>query len=484
MFGVSKFVQRVAGGRLQGAKGKIQAATGNLQPATGVDERTIALGQVWAQVSAQINALDPEDWNLWHWLQDLYYDEGRLFAITISAGRLYRWPVTAGSAGSLTGAVPDGLPLTVCGPGVRVEMGQPCYIECCGFGEIRLMSNELKNGGTNTAYCKERDVYTVDFGQGSRLVSNDEEWWLAVMGGQLLEILAQRAVAGDSGNVFTNTMVPNDSDGLYKYLTKSYPECPQLNPFVLDWGSNPACDYGSTGSPTGMTGITLNGLEITSPKYAMNLYVTLRAIFRETMKRIRGTRMLGNRTPQPGDLAILLPDWAIECLIECAICHVICRDDYTRRDSEMAAMKYDEWLTGWNGLPYLVFDRMVVPLIAFNPLDWRSYDVNNPTAGVRGLLENADGSFNLFMLWRGIGGNQGRRFLELQYNDLSDGTFDTANDGAIQLWDDECGRCYTLNMAMEWRWCGDAPFLQTLVSNINCDRLFGSYNLGPLMPAG
>ena len=56
-------------------------------------------------------------------------------------------------------------------------------------------------------------------------------------------------MAGDSANVFTNTMVPNDSDGLYKYLTKSYPECPQLNPFVLDWGSNPACDYTS---PTGM----------------------------------------------------------------------------------------------------------------------------------------------------------------------------------------------------------------------------------------
>jgi hypothetical protein len=57
------------------------------------DERTIAIGQVWAQVSAHINNLDPEDWNLWHWLQDLYYDEGQLFAITISAGRLYRWPV-------------------------------------------------------------------------------------------------------------------------------------------------------------------------------------------------------------------------------------------------------------------------------------------------------------------------------------------------------------------------------------------------------
>jgi hypothetical protein len=383
-------------------------------------------------------------------------------------------------AGAAAGEPTDGLPLTICGPGQRVEMGQPCYIECCGFGEIRLTSNELKNGGTNTAYCKERDVYTVDFGEGSRLVTNDEEWWLAVLGGQLLEILAQRLVAGDSANVYTNTTVPNDSDGLYKYLTRTYPDCPWLNPFVLDWAGNPACDYTN---PAGMAGITLNGQPITSPKYSSNIYVTLRAIYRETLKRIRGTRMLGNRTIQPGDIAILLPDWAIECLIECGICHVICRDDYTRRDSEMAAMKYDEWLTGWQGLPYMIFDRQIVPLIPFNPPDWRSYDPDNPTAGVRGLLENADGTFNLFMLWRGIGGNNGRRFLSLEYNDLSDGTYDTANNGAIQLWDDECGRCYTLNMATEWRLCGDAPFLQTLVTNISCEHLFGSYNLGPLVPA-
>lgn len=84
----SKFLAGLWGGR----KGKAGPAAGGAE-----GERTIALEQIWSQVSAGINERDPEDWNQWHWLQDLYYDDGQLFAITISAGRLFRWPVTAES---------------------------------------------------------------------------------------------------------------------------------------------------------------------------------------------------------------------------------------------------------------------------------------------------------------------------------------------------------------------------------------------------
>jgi hypothetical protein len=86
MFGVSKFANKLLGRKAETREQSVESVA-------APDERTIALGQVWTQVSAHINSLDPEDWNLWHWLQDLYYDEGQLFAITISAGRLYRWPV-------------------------------------------------------------------------------------------------------------------------------------------------------------------------------------------------------------------------------------------------------------------------------------------------------------------------------------------------------------------------------------------------------
>jgi hypothetical protein len=384
-------------------------------------------------------------------------------------------------AGTAAGTPVDGLPTTICGPGQRVEMGMPCYIEFCGFGEIRYCSAELKNGGTNIAYCKERDVYTVDFGEGARLVSNDEEWWLAVLSSQMLETIGQRLYAGDSSNLYANTNVPNDSDGLLRLLTTTYPDCPQLNPNVLDWGGNPACDYTSA---TGMSGITLNGNAVTGFKYASNIYVTLRAIFRENLRKMRMTRMLNQRTLQFGDVALLLPDWMIECLIECAVCHVVCRDDFTRRDSEAAAMKYEEWLAGIGGLAVIPFDGFLVPLIPFNPPDWRSYDPANPQNGVSGLLENADGTGNILMLWRGVGGNNGRRFLIPEYNDLSDGTYDTANNGQIQMWMDDCGRCFTICLATEWRWYNDAPFLQTLITNVRCEHLFDSLaDIGPLNAA-
>jgi hypothetical protein len=72
MFNGSKFLQKLWNGRTRA------------QPngAVPLDERTIAIGQIWQQVSvaitewaqSAINERDPEDWNAWHWLQDLYFD--------------------------------------------------------------------------------------------------------------------------------------------------------------------------------------------------------------------------------------------------------------------------------------------------------------------------------------------------------------------------------------------------------------------------
>lgn len=379
-------------------------------------------------------------------------------------------------AGTAAGTPGNGLPTTICGPGQRVEMGAPCYIEFCGFGEVRLTSAEMKDGGNNTAWCKERDVFTLDFGQGARRIENDEEWWLAMMGGQMMEMMATRLLTGTKTNVYSCTQIPNDSTGLLELLTQLYPDCPQLSSNIVDWAGNPACDYTL---PGGMPGITLNGNPVAG-KYASNLYITLREIFRQNLTKIRSTRMLGNKQIEFGDVAILLPDWAIECLINCGICHVVCRDDIVRMDSEAAAMKYDEWLAGRDGFPMVKFDRYWAPLIPFNPPDWTSYDPAMPAKGISGQMENADGTFNLLMLWRGIGGNKGRRFLIPEYNDLSDGTKDTASNGQFQMWMDEQGRCYTISMASEWRWYLDAPYLQTLVTNIQCEHLFDTYNMGKL----
>ncbi|MCA9018480.1 MAG: hypothetical protein KDA77_24405, partial [Planctomycetaceae bacterium] len=63
-------------------------------------------------------------------------------------------------------------------------------------------------------------------------------------------------------------------------------------------------------------------------------------------------------------------------------------------------------------------------------------------------------------------------FLIPEYNDLSDGNKETAANGQVQLWLDECGRCYTLNLATEWRWYSDYPCVQTVITNIACDAKF------------
>ncbi|MBV7326754.1 hypothetical protein KFU94_00550 [Chloroflexi bacterium TSY] len=374
----------------------------------------------------------------------------------------------AAPAGASQGMPNAGIPDTICGPGQKVEVGKPCYIEFCGFGEIRLCSYELKDGGNSIPWCDERDVYTLDFGEGAQRIEKDEEWWLAILSSQMMEHIAGRLLVGDNATLFRNSAIPADSDGLLQLLTQDY-SCVG-NPSVIDWGGNAVCDYESATTPTGAT---LNGQAITGNRYARNLYVTLREVFRQNVRKFRMTRMLSGTTNlQPGDVAILMPEWLKECLIECAICHVICRDDYTRRDSEMAAMKYQEWITGGEGFGVLWFDGFPVPILPYNPVDYTTYDPLNPDLGMRGLMEKADGTANMLMLWRGVGGNAGRRFLIPEYNDLSDGLKDTAANGQFQLWIDDCGRCYTLNMATEWRWYLDFPCVQTLITNVACDAKF------------
>src|SRR5947208_2281798 len=72
---------------------------GDVNADASVKARTIAFEQIAAQVVALVRAaLAETDYDHYHYLQDLYYDASagaaQLFAVTVSAGRLWRWPVT------------------------------------------------------------------------------------------------------------------------------------------------------------------------------------------------------------------------------------------------------------------------------------------------------------------------------------------------------------------------------------------------------
>jgi len=366
-----------------------------------------------------------------------------------------------GPAGAAAGAPTDGLPLNICGPGLGVEMGKPCYMEECGFGEIRRTGDPIKNGGTSTPYCDEREAWTVE----GQVITNDEDWWLKVLGEQVLDDLACRYLIGDSTNTYSNGTVSNDSAGLFELFAQTY-ACEQLTPNVIDWGSNPLCSGSQMGN------IVVNGTAVTQPRYLFNVYQMLRAILMANQRQLRMTRLLGGRQMQFGDVAILGPDYGAECLVECAVCFTQCGNDITRMDSEAALMKYDEWFSGGMGYGEIPFGNLRVPYIPYNPIDW-----NDTT---KGKMENGDGTVKYMLLWRGLGGNNGRRFLIPEYNDLSDGSYETSNDGQFQVWEKKEDVCFTTNMRTEWRWWNEAPYLQTIIDNVACESLFGSMTPGTL----
>jgi len=93
---ISNFVDKVR--RPSTSSGAVSSAGELVEPVAddaAVKARTIAFEHIAAQVVALVRAkLAETDPDNYHWMQDLYYDNGALFAVTVSAGRLWRWPVT------------------------------------------------------------------------------------------------------------------------------------------------------------------------------------------------------------------------------------------------------------------------------------------------------------------------------------------------------------------------------------------------------
>lgn len=75
--------------------------------------RDIAMQQIGGQIMSALDAQnnEQEDYNDWHFLQDLYIgDEGAIYTVTVSGGKLYRWNI---EIDAVNGAVTMGQPVQV-----------------------------------------------------------------------------------------------------------------------------------------------------------------------------------------------------------------------------------------------------------------------------------------------------------------------------------------------------------------------------------
>lgn len=350
-------------------------------------------------------------------------------------------------SGASTGTLASALPTNICEPGNFAEWGTVDYV-LEGFGTLTLSAPVRKNGGADLPYCERAPRYTID----GLLIESQDDWDMHLLVNVLMQQMAIRLLIGNAATSF-------DHNGLQQiiktgYTTQAGDDAPLLDSTVINWASQYMC------SPEGAAGVTVNGTALPA---GQSLYKVLRDVFYRLRYRLRLAKL---PMPQPGDIAIVMPEHAISCLIDCAVCWVECGGDFLRMDSEAAVAARQDLMAGGIGFGIIRFDGFEVPIIPFNPWDY---------ANDRGYMDNADGSVDLYMLYRGPAN---RPVLTLEYNDLSDGTLDTTDEGQFQVWQEEDARCIQTSMATEWRIFLNAPWAQTVINNVACETTFGTFGPG------
>lgn len=362
-----------------------------------------------------------------------------------------------------------GVPAAICDPGDAVGFGAPCVDRKECFGMLKLCGDPVVDGGNQLPYC-ERDLRHFIDGE---VIANDEAWHEANVSEAMLNAYAYSLLWGvrDTGvNKYGHYGLWSLLGGYGDARDYVYP-CPQLAPKVLDWAGNPVC------SATAMPNITLNGQALAAD-FRVNLYATLRDIFWALRRQMRRTRGISATNFSFGDWAFLGPEELFECLIQCAVCFTECANQCNDMDSERAAMRMAELRQGGLDFGMLDFWNYQVPFIPFDPSLIQQDSSNAVT--VSGSMQNDDGTYNLMLLFRGVGN---RRVLQPEYNPLDDGQAATRDNGFTQMYMDKKDICETLCMRNEWRWHKTGTMFQVLIKNIACDTILPTTLLGTPSPA-
>lgn len=355
-----------------------------------------------------------------------------------------------------------GVPEDICGMGDCARFGANCtdVKEC--FGLLKICGEPVVDGGNSLPYC-ERDLRVTIDGQ---VIANDAEWHEANVTEALWNTWVYNLMWG-----YRNTTTQKFGHWGLASLLQFYPAgdprnytyaCPELTPKILDWAGNPACGAAP------MPGITLNGVALVD-EFRTNLYQTLRAILRALIRQINRTRGLTSLNFNYGDWAILAPAEVFDCLIQCAVCFTECAGNCLNLDTERAALMLQELRNGGIGWGELNFDGFRVPLIPFDPALFVEDDAGAVT--IEGSMRNADGTYNLMLLYRGSGGN---RILQPEFNPLDDGTWPTRDNGMVQLYEERSDICVKTGARAEWRWEKRGVMFQTLIKNVKCESILPS----------
>lgn len=367
-------------------------------------------------------------------------------------------------AGYTTGEYARGLPTSLCTAGAGYEWTH-CDFTLNGFGHVLRSAPVRKVGGNQIPLCVRQPRFSID----GRQINNQDDWDMAHLLNAAMRDLSAGILVGNR-----TTDAVWDADGIGQLIKTGYTNsdgtaCPLMDSTIIDWAGLSVCGNDVPAAEEATPSVGGEEFAFTNPKF-YNLYYVLRAVYHRNRERLR---LAGMPRLAYGDVVIVAPASLHMCLVECAVCWIECAGDYTRLDSEAANARRADFLRGDGTYMEIEFDGFRVPIIPFNPLGTGVAD-----AAVSGGLNNADGTADMFMLFRGAGN---RRFMYMQYNDLRDAERSELNGNAYRaegngmfLFTKSTDLyCQQMHVRTEWRLFLSAPWAQTKIENVNCESLFG-----------
>lgn len=198
-------------------------------------------------------------------------------------------------------------------------------------------------------YCKTRPRYRLD---GSP-VTTEQEWDMLFTADAILDDMRKLVITG-------NAATPGQFDGLQQWVSTAHGGA--LNSYVVDWNGN---------DMAGGAGITVNGKPVGA---TYDLIDVLLSIFRQIMQRKSWSPELSGPPVALGDMILVLPTSASNCLLDMYTCWSVCGGNYSTEmlQSYEARTFRDRLISAQNpanmfGHGYITLDGVTIPLLTH---DW------------------------------------------------------------------------------------------------------------------
>jgi len=321
------------------------------------------------------------------------------------------------------------------------------------FGRIGR-AGPVRNIAKPQRYCKTRPVRRLD----GMPVTNEFEWDLVFTADQVVDDVRKLVITG-------NAAVGGQFDGLQQWVSTTHGA--PLNSYVVDWNLN---------TMDGGAGITINGDAIAA---TFNFIDVFKALFRRIRQRISWNPIFSRTPPALGDMILVLPNFAINCLLDHYTCWSVCEgsayNEANLQTYEARAFR-DNLVSAENpknlfGYGYIDIDGMTIPLLAH---DWEL--IQGPTHFDMYFLTGQIGGMRI---WEGemLNGDESLAQFNETLDNQSPGDFFTLDGGRMLGKIDTDNLCRTVKLWHFPRLFCMAPWAQIRFQDVRCNDV-----LDPLSP--